>query len=159
MIVVNKCDGDLQTSAQHTASDYSGSLQFIRPKYSTNLTNDCDILKPKVMLVSSKTGKNISEFVNEVYNYHNLMIKSGQIKKKRTSQAKFWMREHIKRTIISEVMNDSNVLKVFIFIFYLFEYFLILKRINECDKLLDENNMNSRSAANSIIDSINLTKT
>ena len=36
MIVVNKCDGDLQSSAQHTAADYSGSLQFIRQKYNLN---------------------------------------------------------------------------------------------------------------------------
>jgi LAO/AO transport system kinase len=33
LLVVNKADGDLLSSAKHTKADYSGAMQFIRQKH------------------------------------------------------------------------------------------------------------------------------
>ncbi len=104
LVLVNKADGDLLPSAQHTKSDYSGAIQFIKQKYR--------FWQSKVLLVSAATGYNMNIVENEIENFYDLMMNNHMIYKKRSQQRIFWMWGKLRRELIARMEHDVSVIEL-----------------------------------------------
>lgn len=101
LIVVNKADGNLLDSARHTKADYSSSMQLVRRKY--------EEWKPHVMLISAHNEVNIDKVQEEIEKFHAYMVESGNLQRKRNSQAQMWMLAHFRRTLFAQISQDSTM--------------------------------------------------
>jgi len=93
LVVVNKADGDLTELARHTAADYRSALSLIRGR-----GNGCH---PEVLSCSAGKERGMAEVWRAVEAFHGALAESGDLKRKRASQARSWMW----RAVEEDVMN------------------------------------------------------
>ncbi|XP_032795708.2 methylmalonic aciduria type A protein, mitochondrial [Daphnia magna] len=101
LVVVNKADGDLVQAALRMQYEYTSSLKFMRP-ISQNW-------KPKVMKVSSLTGEGIPELWVVMQEFHQTMIKTGELFETRRKQQRVWMWNYITQHIMQVFREDPRV--------------------------------------------------
>lgn len=101
LVVVNKADGDLVQAALRMQYEYTSSLKFMRP-ISQNW-------KPKVMKVSSLTGEGIPELWAVMQEFHQTMIKTGELFETRRKQQRVWMWNYITQHIMQVFREDPRV--------------------------------------------------
>jgi LAO/AO transport system kinase len=101
LVIINKADGDLLTSARHTKADYAGAMQFIRQKHHD--------WTAKVHMVSAHTGFNMDVVDNEITKFHCLMIANGNLHRKRVLQATHWMMGHFRKSVLSHAEGNDAV--------------------------------------------------
>jgi LAO/AO transport system kinase len=101
LLVISKADGDLLTTARHTKSDYSISINLIRPKTS--------YWTARAQLISSKTQFGLTEFLSNISEYHSIMSSNHQIEKKRQDQRLHWFYQHFRRLVMNEMESNSRV--------------------------------------------------
>ena len=97
LVMVNKCDGDLMPSARRTASDYTSALKLMRPKLKG--------WKPKVCLISSKTGTGLDEAWEKMNDFKNILLESDEFHKRRSMQRKKWMWNYIQNRLL-DMFNE-----------------------------------------------------
>lgn len=100
LLLVSKADGDLLRTAKHTKADYGGSLSLIRKKSS--------LWSPRAQLISSRTGLGVDTFLESVSEFHTIMVESGQLDEKRSSQAKHWMWAQFKSLVVEKVKQSKE---------------------------------------------------
>jgi len=98
LVVINKADGDLLSSAKHTKADYAGAMHFIRRKHYD--------WEPKVLMMSARTGYNIDKVEDEIARYQEMMIANGHLKQKRIKQAKHWALGQFQSLLFAQVEED-----------------------------------------------------
>lgn len=101
MLVINKADGDLLSSAKHTKADYAGSMQFIRRKHPD--------WRVPVELVSSRSGLGIDAVLMHIQDFHAMMTSNGSLLRKREVQAFHWMMNQFKRIVINDALSKPAV--------------------------------------------------
>ncbi|KZS13707.1 Methylmalonic aciduria type A protein, mitochondrial [Daphnia magna] len=101
LVVVNKADGDLVQAALRMQYEYTSSLKFMRP-ISQNW-------KPKVIKVSSLTGEGIPELWAVMQEFHQTMIKTGELFETRRKQQRVWMWNYITQHIMQVFREDPRV--------------------------------------------------
>ncbi len=82
-LVVNKADGAMETTAQHTRADYAGALELIRATH--------DEWRPRALAASALEDEGIVEVWNAVLEHHELIRSSGGFEERRRQQARAWM--------------------------------------------------------------------
>lgn len=103
-IVVNKADGNLLTAARTTAGDYKNATHFFRSKMKGWET-------VPVLLASAETGEGVEKVWSEICRYRNVIIKNGELQRKRSEQANYWMWHHVQHYIQDRVKSDEGMAK------------------------------------------------
>lgn len=92
LIIINKCDGDLVPAARRIKAEYTSALKFMRKK-SVHW-------KPKVKMMSSKTGDGLEEVSEVMSKFREVMTEAGELETKRALQRKKWMWSYINDRLI-----------------------------------------------------------
>jgi LAO/AO transport system kinase len=100
LIVVNKCDGGLETQARSTLADYSSAMRLIRPT-SHNWT-------PQAIAASAVTGLGIAEIWDALVSLKEARRTSGELAERRTSQDRAWFWEEVREQIIERMHTDER---------------------------------------------------
>lgn len=111
IVVITKCDGDLEAAANRAASDYRASLHLL----STRKLAGWD---PPVLRVSASTGKGLSSLLSEIARHRAAL---GNVRKARIEKewSQLWMvvgRKHLARlqsdaAVVSMLPNLKNQLE------------------------------------------------
>lgn len=99
LVVVNKADGALLTSAKRAQSEYRGALHLMRPKY--------EGWTPRVMLASALKNKGLEDIWAQIRSFETLLKDSGQLEHLRTSQAVSWMWSEIEDGLKTAFLKDK----------------------------------------------------
>ena len=94
LIAINKADEDRIEMAKQSRSAFKNAIHLYPPNENNWIT--------KVMTCSGLNDKGITEIWTELENYFAHNTKTGYLKKRRTSQSKFWLHE----TIINNLKNS-----------------------------------------------------
>jgi len=103
LLVVNKADGDLKTTAEQTRAQYQSALYLMRP-LSPHWT-------PVVLAASALTGDGIPEVWNSVSAYRAAMDGAGEIDQRRSAQAIAWMWAEVSETLEARLRAAPDVAK------------------------------------------------
>jgi len=83
VLVVNKCDGDLERAADRAKGAYQNALQLLYPSNAKWI--------PPVMKVSSLESRGIDEVWETLEDFKDVMQEAGLFDKRRMAQARDWM--------------------------------------------------------------------
>jgi len=100
IISINKCDGDMEQTAQQTRKEYSQALHLFPSK--TNGWN------PKVITTSSATGQGLEDAWNLLLEYQQQLTSSGNLAQMRKYQDVTWFRERIAMTIHQYILTKTR---------------------------------------------------
>ncbi len=103
LLVVNKADGDLKTTAEQTRAQYQSALYLLRP-LSPHWT-------PIVLAASALTGDGIAEVWDSVSAYRAAMDKAGETANRRSAQALSWMWAEVTETLETRLRAAPQVAK------------------------------------------------
>ncbi len=90
LILVNKADGPLETTAMRTCADYAGALRLLRKR-----VYDPEGF-PKAMMVSAMTQKGLPEAWETMDELVNWRRTEGHWTKRRAEQARHWFEEDVR---------------------------------------------------------------
>lgn len=131
MLIVNKADGSLLPAARATAADYKMATHFFRSRMK-------GWEAPPVLLASANSGDGIKEIWEQICDYRNLVIKNGELHRKRTLQKHYWMMKHLEELISDKIKSDNRIAT-------------IAEKLNED---LDRGIISTRAAATHLFDLI-----
>jgi len=101
LVLVTKADGDLAKAAGRAASDYHAALHLMRPKYTG--------IAPEVLKVSAVDGVGIAGAWSAMQRFHEVLTKSGQLKRLRQDQARRWFQTEVQAVLADEIARDPAV--------------------------------------------------
>lgn len=93
LVVVNKSDGDLVPSARRTQAEYISALKFVK--------RQSKMWRPLVLRVSSFTKDGFPDMWEDMEDFQETMLESGELETKRKKQYRTWMWNHIENHLIS----------------------------------------------------------
>jgi len=83
VLVVNKADGEQRLAAERARSDYTHALAILQPASAA--------WTPVVLCASARTGEGVDEFWRTVLAHRDAVSKSGDLERRRRSQARAWL--------------------------------------------------------------------
>jgi LAO/AO transport system kinase len=83
VLVVNKADGEQRAAAERTRGEYSHALSILQPASSA--------WAPTVLCASAHTGEGVDAFWRTVLAHREAVQKSGELERRRRSQARAWL--------------------------------------------------------------------
>jgi len=101
LITVNKTDGSNLEKAQLAQAQYQSALHLF-PKPVSGW-------EPQVMLCSAVTRFGIDAIWDVVLQYERLTKDNGYFEQRRQQQAKYWMNETIRNSLIRSFYNNSDI--------------------------------------------------
>jgi LAO/AO transport system kinase len=101
MILVNKADGDLKTTAMRTCADYAGALRLLRSR-----PNDPDGF-PMAMTVSAIEENGLSEAWDKINELITWRRAEGYFDRTRQSQVSFWFKEDVRQMLLSQLDGSA----------------------------------------------------
>ena len=104
MILVNKADGEFETSARHAVSDYRSAIHLLRPA-SPNW-------QVPVAACSALSGLGIDEAWTHVEDYETTLGDSGEIAQRRAEQARSWLWSEVSDTLLERLKAHPEVQSV-----------------------------------------------
>jgi LAO/AO transport system kinase len=104
LVLVNKADGDLVATANHSASDYMHALKLLHPR-----TRDWRV---PVKTCSALEGRGIAEAWQTVYRFRELLTASGELARRRAQQAKAWMWSETAENLLGALRADARVARL-----------------------------------------------
>lgn len=93
LVVVNKADGDLISNARRTQAEYISALKFVKRRSKQ--------WRPLVLRVSSFTKDGFPNLWEDMEDFQETMLESGELEAKRKKQYRTWMWNHIENHLIS----------------------------------------------------------
>jgi LAO/AO transport system kinase len=121
LVVVNKADGDLMEAAMRMQYEYTSSLKFMRPispnwrpKVLTLTIKSLnqfskDFVLFKVLKVSSLTKEGLPELWAVMQEFHQTMLRTGELLETRRKQQRVWMWNYITQHIMQVVLSRPSV--------------------------------------------------
>ncbi len=104
LIAINKADEDRMEMAKKSRAAFKNAIHLYPPN-----ENGWDT---KVLTCSGLNNKGIDEFWKELQSYYTHNIKTSYLKKRRTSQSKFWLHETIINHLKNSFYQNPQVAKV-----------------------------------------------
>ena len=101
MILVNKADGEFETSSRHAVSDYRNAIHLLRPA-SPNW-------QVPVAACSALTGMGVAEAWTHVEDYETRLGSSGEIAARRAYQARCWLWQEVGDTLLEQLRAHPDV--------------------------------------------------
>ncbi len=134
LVIVNKADGDLFPIAASTAAEYKGATHFIKSR-----VDGWD--SPPVLLASAITSYGFEEVWTTICKFRTLMSHNGELERRKTQQARYWMWKHVQDLISLRVQSDKRVEAM----------------ANDVQRALDDGCISPRVAASEILQCLDLT--
>lgn len=103
IILVNKADGDLKSTAMRTCADYSGALRLLRKR-----PYDPEGF-PKAMTVSAVTHDGLEDAWAAMETLADWRRESGHWDKRRAEQARHWFMEDLRAGLLARLRTDPEV--------------------------------------------------
>uniref|UniRef100_A0A914EH44 Uncharacterized protein n=1 Tax=Acrobeloides nanus TaxID=290746 RepID=A0A914EH44_9BILA len=104
LLVVTKCDGELEAKARLTRAEYISALKYMKPK--------SDVWKPKVIPASIYKPETILEISKKMYEFWDVSSKSGNLLSKRNQQLTTWMWNHVNDELINLFKSHPEVMRL-----------------------------------------------
>ena len=82
-LVVNKADGEQRLAAERARADYAHALSILQPASAA--------WTPVVLCASARTGEGVDEFWRTVLAHREAVQRSGDLERRRRSQARAWL--------------------------------------------------------------------
>ncbi|KIC43800.1 arginine transporter [Ruegeria sp. ANG-S4] len=101
IILVNKADGDLKSTATRTCADYAGALRLLRKR-----PQDPEGF-PKAMTVSAVEEQGLDQAWNEMQSLSGWRRETGQWAANRAAQARFWFDQEVRHTLLARLDTAS----------------------------------------------------
>ncbi|GMI06231.1 hypothetical protein TrVE_jg10114 [Triparma verrucosa] len=105
MLIVNKADGPLLSTAQHTCADYRGAIRW-QGRGKEEIRGDW---KVPVLLVSAHEKSGVAEMWRRVGEFREKMMRSGGLATKRVEQGRYWTNKFLKDMIARKLAADETV--------------------------------------------------
>lgn len=102
LILVNKADGDLKSTANRTVADYAGALRLLRKR-----EGDPQGF-PKAMPVSAVEGYGLSEAWNAMRELAEYRRGTGYWTDRRSAQARAWFEDEVLQGLMRRLQTDPN---------------------------------------------------
>ena len=83
VLVVNKADGEQRAAAERTRADHAHALALLQPASGA--------WTPVVLCASARTGEGVDAFWRTVLAHREAITKSGELERRRRSQARAWL--------------------------------------------------------------------
>ena len=104
VIVVNKCDGNLEAQARATLSDYASALRLMRPS-SASWT-------PVALPASAVTGFGVDTVWATLDDLAAAHRKTGEFERRRDAQRSSWLWSELGQSILDDLRSDDRVAAV-----------------------------------------------
>jgi LAO/AO transport system kinase len=101
VVVVNKCDGDLQAAANRAVADYRHAVHLLRPKHPG--------WEVPVLAVSALEGSGIDDVWSAIEQLEQHLRATDALDDLRAGQAVAWMTEEIRETLVDTFRRDAQV--------------------------------------------------
>ena len=102
LILVNKADGDLKSTATRTCADYAGALRLMRKR-----ANDPEGF-PKALAVSAVEGDGLARAWDEMRALADWRKENGHWDKRRAEQARHWFEEEVRSGLLARLTSDPD---------------------------------------------------
>ena len=102
MILVNKADGDLKSTATRTAADYAGALRLFRTR-----KGDPDGF-PAVRTVSALEEEGLAEVWAEMNALIEFRKETGFWQKRRAEQARHWFQDEVRQGLLQQLQSNPT---------------------------------------------------
>ncbi len=99
LILVNKADGDLKSTAIRTCADYAGALRLLRKR-----AQDPEGF-PKAMTVSALELAGFSDAWGEMCALTQWRRETGHFAARRAEQARYWFGEEVRHALLAQLQN------------------------------------------------------
>jgi LAO/AO transport system kinase len=107
LFCVTKADGNLLTSAKHTASDYRAAITFLSSVGED--AGDQKVWRPPVLLTSSVTRDGLDEMWEKVCAYRKYLQDTGLLEKQRQKQSQYWMWKQFQKLVQDKTHQDPRL--------------------------------------------------
>jgi len=101
MIVVNKADGELLSTATRTCADYAGALRLLRKR-----PQDPPGF-PKALMVSAVAETGLAEAWAEMRALADWRRETGHWDARRAGQARYWFEEEVRQGLLARLTGDA----------------------------------------------------
>ncbi|AKH21217.1 methylmalonyl Co-A mutase-associated GTPase MeaB [Sedimenticola thiotaurini] len=101
LVLVNKADGEMAATANHSASDYIHALKLLHPR-----TRNWQV---PVKTCSALEKRGIAEAWEIVCRYRQVLTESGELAQRRAQQAKSWMWNETAESLLAALRQDQRV--------------------------------------------------
>jgi LAO/AO transport system kinase len=106
LILVNKADGELKSTAVRTCADYAGALRLLRKR-----AKDPEGF-PKALPVSAATGDGIAEAWAEVEALNLWRSEVGFRDEIRARQSRTWFEDEVRAGLLARLEADADILRL-----------------------------------------------
>ncbi len=103
LILINKADGDLKTTAKRTCADYAGALRLLRKR-----ARDPENF-PKAMMVSAREGTGLETAWDEITALAEWRREAGWFAGNRARQAQVWFEEEVREGMLAKLQADDTI--------------------------------------------------
>jgi len=100
LILVNKADGDLKSTAMRTCADYAGALRLLRKR-----AQDPDDF-PKALMVSALENEGLARAWDEMTTLAEWRQNHGHWDRTRADQARFWFTEEVRGALLARLRQE-----------------------------------------------------
>jgi LAO/AO transport system kinase len=101
LILVNKCDGDMRTIAERSATDYRNALRLLHPRSSG--------WEVPVQTCSSLSVDGMSAVWKTIERFRQDMTQAGSLAANRATQAKAWLWSEMAETLFEALKDDPGM--------------------------------------------------
>ena len=102
MILVNKADGELKTTAIRTCADYAGALRLVRKR-----PEDPDGF-PKAAMVSAAEGNGLDTAWDDMQALAAWRKANGHWRQRRAAQAKSWFEQEVRHGLLAQLTENPD---------------------------------------------------
>ncbi|OYX43817.1 MAG: methylmalonyl Co-A mutase-associated GTPase MeaB [Rhodobacterales bacterium 32-67-9] len=103
LILVNKADGELKSTAMRTCADYAGALRLLRKRPQDPAGF------PKAMCVSAVEATGIETAWAEIGSLADWRRESGHFAARRAEQARHWFEEEVRQGLLARLNADPAI--------------------------------------------------
>ncbi len=103
LILVNKADGELKSTAIRTCADYAGALSLMRKRPTD------PVGFPKAMPISAVTGDGLEQSWSEINVLTDWRRDNGHWAVTRAEQFQTWFEEELRRGVLASLETDSDI--------------------------------------------------
>ncbi|WP_323771530.1 methylmalonyl Co-A mutase-associated GTPase MeaB [Antarctobacter sp.] len=100
ILLVNKADGDLKTTAMRTCADYAGALRLLRKR-----PQDPEGF-PKAMTVSALEDTGLAKAWDEMQALADWRRENGHFAARRAAQARFWFEAEVRERLLARLSRE-----------------------------------------------------
>lgn len=101
LVLVNKADGELAATANHSVSDYRHALKMLHPR-----TRNWQV---PVKSCSALEQRGIAEVWEIIGHYREVLTASGEFTQRRAQQARTWMWTETAESLMAALRDDEQV--------------------------------------------------